>query len=97
MSSRPPRHPSPGFLVRVLSRLTDRAPQTASIFWRLTSAFVSPVIARASAQPVLDAADLPPLAEADHNAGLVRTAYPVLVSCGRPRAWDVRLTVRASA
>jgi hypothetical protein len=57
MSSRPPPHPSPGFLVPVLSRLTDRAPQTASIFLRLTSAFVSPLIARASAQPLLDAAE----------------------------------------
>jgi hypothetical protein len=82
MSSRPPPHPSAGFLVPVLSRLTDRAPQMALIFLRLTSVFVFPLIARASAQPVLDAADLPPLAEADYNTSLVRTAYPVPVSCG---------------
>jgi hypothetical protein len=72
-------HPSPGFLVPVLSRFTDRAPQTASMFLRLTSAFVSPHVTRAFAQPVLDAADLPPLTEADRDSSLVRTAYPVLV------------------
>jgi hypothetical protein len=67
---------------------------------RLTFTFVSPLIARASAQTVLGAADLQPLVHADHNASLRipwATLFPALylVSLADgPRSIEMCILVR---